>query len=134
MSFEVSTTSPSLKRILVCESSMPISASPFSISRCTSPTALRGTMTPGIPAAPGGAIGKIAFGQRLQREARAAGAQREARAVARGLEQDLRAFRELAHDVVEHVRRHGGGAGRADLGRNRLDHFEVEVGGFEREL
>ena len=82
----------------------------------------------------GGKVGKIAFGQRLQGEPRAPGAQREARAVAGGLEQDLGAFRKLAHDVVEHVRRHGGGPGRADLGRDRLDDLEVEIGGLEREL
>ena len=82
----------------------------------------------------GGKIGKIALGQRLQGKPRAPRAQREARAVAGGLEQDLGAFRKLAHDVVEHVRRHGGGPGRADLGRDRLDDLEVEIGGLEREL
>ena len=54
ISFEVSTTSPIVKRILVCDSSIATSASLSSIRRCTSPTVLRGTMTPGMPSAPAG--------------------------------------------------------------------------------
>jgi hypothetical protein len=55
-------------------------------------------------------IGKIAFRQGLQREAGAPGADRQHRPVARGFQHDLRAFGELAHDLVEHMRRHGGHA------------------------
>ena len=58
----------------------------------------------------GGEIGKIALRQGLQREARAPGADRQHGAVAGGLEHDLRALRQLAHDLVEHVRRHRGRA------------------------
>ena len=54
ISFEVSTTSPIEKRILADDSSMLTSASLSSISRCTSVTVLRGTMMPGMPAAPAG--------------------------------------------------------------------------------
>src|SRR5580692_11322604 len=43
-----------VKRILPCDSSMPTSASLSSINRCTSPTVLRGTITPGMPDAPFG--------------------------------------------------------------------------------
>ena len=45
---------PSVKRILPCDNSILISASWSSISRCTSPTVLRGTITPGMSAAPFG--------------------------------------------------------------------------------
>ena len=82
----------------------------------------------------GGEIGKVALRQGLQREARAAGADRQRSAVAGGFEHDLRALRQLAHDLVEHVRRHGGRAAGADLGRDRLGHFEVEIGGLEGKL
>ncbi len=61
----------------------------------------------------GGEVRKVALRQRLQREARAAGADREHRTVAVGLQHDLRAVGQFAHDVIEHVRRHRGGtAGR----------------------
>ena len=55
-----------------------------------------------------GEIGKIALGQRLQRETGAAGADRQCGAIAGRFQNDLRAFRQLPHDVKEHVRRHGG--------------------------
>jgi hypothetical protein len=81
-----------------------------------------------------GEVGEVAVGQRLQGEARATGADRHRGPVAGGLEHNLRAFRKLAHDFIEHVRRHGGHAARADLRRNRLDHLEIEIGGLERKL
>ena len=79
-------------------------------------------------------IGKIAFRQGLQGKARAAGADRQHGAVAGGFEDDLRAFGQLAHDLEEHVRRDRGRSARPDLGRDRIGHFEVEVGGLEAEL
>ena len=203
ISFEVSTTSPMVKRIFEADSSIAISWSLPSIRRCISPTVLFGMMTPGMPLAPDGQrnfdlrepvtvgrdraqhlalsagrvvqidavqiiaglfgrgremglvdhplqvgarqleavrhvagieIGEVAFRQRLQREARAAGADREHAAVAGGFEHDLRAFRQFAHDVVDHVRRHGGRAARRDLGRDGLVHLEIEVGRLQRQL
>ena len=62
-----------------------------------------------------------------------AGADCQHGAIAGGLEHDLGAFRELAHDLVEHVRRHGGRAARADLGGERLGDLEIEVGRLEGE-
>ena len=44
------------------------------------------------------------------------------------LQHHLGAVRQLAHDVVEQMRRNGGRAGLLDLGGGRLGHFEVEVG------
>jgi hypothetical protein len=82
----------------------------------------------------GGEIGEVALRQRLQREARAAGADRQHGAVAGGLQHDLRAFGQLAHDLVEHVRRHGGGPARRHLGGDGLGHFEIEIGGLEGQL
>ena len=82
----------------------------------------------------GGEIGKIALRQRLQREARAPGADRQHRAVAGALDHDLRAFGQLAHDLVEHVRRHRGGAAGRDLGGDRIGDFEIEIGRLQAEL
>ena len=79
-------------------------------------------------------VGEVALRQGLQREARAPGPDGEHRAVARGLEHDLRALGELAHDLVEHVRRHRGDAARRDLAVDRLDHLEIEIGRLERKL
>ena len=81
----------------------------------------------------GGEIRKIVFGQGLQREAGAAGTDRQHRAITVAFQHDLRAVRQLAHDVVEHVRRHGGGAPGRGFRRQRLRHLEVEVGGFQRQ-
>ncbi len=82
----------------------------------------------------GGEIGEIALGQGLQREARPPGADHEDGAVARAFEHHLRAFRELAHDVVEHVGGHGRDAARRHIGRDRLEDFEIEIGRLEGEL
>ena len=79
----------------------------------------------------GGQIGKVAFRQGLQREAGAPGADRKHGAVAGALDHDLRALGQFAHDFIEHVRRHGGGARLLDVGGDAFDHFEVEVGGLE---
>ena len=82
----------------------------------------------------GGEIGEVAFRQRLQGEARAPGAEREHGAVAGAFDHDLRALGQLAHDLVEHMRRHGGGAARRHLGGDAVDDFEIEVGGLQAEL
>ena len=47
---------------------------------------------------------------------------------------DLRALGQLAHDLVEHVGGHGGGAARRHLGGDAVDDFEIEVGGLQAEL
>jgi hypothetical protein len=80
-----------------------------------------------------GKVREIALRQGLQRKARAAGADGQHGAVAGRLEHDLRSFRQLAHDVVEHVRRHGGRAAVADFGGERFDDFEIEVGRLQAE-
>ena len=79
----------------------------------------------------GGKIGEIVLGQGLQREARAAGADRQYRAVTIALQHDLRAFGQLAHDVVKHVRRHRRRAGGRGFCRKRLRHLQIEVGGLQ---
>jgi hypothetical protein len=72
--------------------------------------------------------------QCCEREARASRAQGDLALVARGLEADLAAVGQLAHDVVERMRRHRRGARLADLARNGLDDREVHVGRGERDL
>src|SRR3546814_5681046 len=47
---------------------------------------------------------------------------------------DLRPFGQLACDFEERVRRHRRGARRFDLGRDRFDHLQVEVGRHQFEL
>ena len=79
-------------------------------------------------------IGEIALRQRLQGKAGAAGADRQHGPVAGGLEHDLRALGELAHDLIEHVRRHRGRAAWAHLRRDGLRNLEIEVGRLEGEL
>ena len=79
-------------------------------------------------------IGKIAFRQCLQRETRTAGADRQRGAVAGGFKHDLRAFGQFAHDVVEHMRRHRRRPAGAGFGRDRVGHFEIEVGGLQAEF
>ena len=81
-----------------------------------------------------GEIGKVALRQCLQREPGTAGADRQHRPIAGGLEHDLRPLRELANDLVKHVCRHRGRAARGDLGGNRLGYFQIEIGRFEGEL
>ena len=80
-----------------------------------------------------GQVREIALRQGLQREARAAGADGEHGAVAGRLQHDLRSFRQLAHDVVQHVRRHRGRATVSDFRSQRLGDFEIEVGRFQAE-
>ena len=81
----------------------------------------------------GGKIRKIVLGQRLQRKARAAGLDRQHRAVAVAFQHDLRPVRQFAHDVVKHMRRNGRGTGGRGFSRQRLGDFEIEVGGFQRQ-
>ena len=78
---------------------------------------------------------RIILGRKArQGEGGAPGAERHQPLVAGGLQFDLGAFAQLADDVVERVRRHGGGAGRRALSGERGDHFEIHVGRGEREL
>ena len=79
-------------------------------------------------------IGKVGLRQRLQGEARTAGADRQAGAVSQRFQRHLGAFGKLAHDLIKHVCRHGRRAGRPDLGRNCLGHFQIEVSCLEGEL
>ena len=80
-----------------------------------------------------GEIGKVGRRQGLQGEARAPRAQHELASVARRLEARLGALRELAHDVVDHMRRNGRRAVLGDIGWNLLGGLEVEIGAFERQ-
>ena len=48
-------------------------------------------------------------------------------------EHDLRPLRQLAHDVVEHVRRHGGRSGRRGLGGDGVGDFKIEIGRLQAE-
>ena len=78
----------------------------------------------------GGKIGKIVFGQGLQREARPAGADRQYRAVAVAFQQDLGTVGQFADDVVKHMRRHSGGTGGCGFRRQRFRHLEIKVRGL----
>ena len=80
-----------------------------------------------------GEIGEVGRRQSLKGEARAAGAQDQLPRVAGGLEARLRALRQLAHDVVDHMRRNGRRAVLGDVGWNRLGSLEVEVGALQRQ-
>ena len=60
--------------------------------------------------------------------------ERQHRAVAGTFDHDLRAFRQLAHDLIEHVRRHRGGTAGRHFGRDGLGDLEIEVGGLEGQL
>ena len=82
----------------------------------------------------GGKIGKVALRQGLQREAGTAGADRQHRAVAVALQHDLCAVGQFAHDVVEHMCRHGGGAAGSGFRGERLRHLEIEVGRLQRQF
>ncbi len=77
-------------------------------------------------------LGEILARQAGQFKARRAGADRQAAAFA-GQEFDLHlgAVRQLADDVVEHVGGRGGGAVAQDVGGQRLDDLDVQVGGGE---
>src|SRR4029079_7337832 len=77
---------------------------------------------------------KIAFRQRLQRESGATGPNGKNRSIARAFEHDLRALRKLAHDLIKHVSRSRGGPTRGRLRRDRLIHFQVEIGRLEEQL
>ena len=97
---------------------------------------------PEVATADGEVIGEVARRQvrevvmrkRLQREARAAREDRDALAVARLLQLELGAVRELPHDVIEHVGGHRGGAALRDLRPNAFDDLDVEIGGGHLEL
>jgi len=82
---------------------------------------------------PAARSGKVVFGQRLQRETGPSGADRQHRAVAVTFQHDLGAIGEFAHDVVEHMCRHRGRPAGCGFCRQRLRHFEIKVGGFERQ-
>ena len=79
-------------------------------------------------------IGKIALRQRLQCKPRAPRANRHHGTVTRRLQHDLGAFRQLAHDLVEHMGRHRGDAARIDLGRYGFYDFEIEIGSLQGEI
>ena len=77
---------------------------------------------------------KVVGGQRLQREARLTATDGEPSLVALPRNLDIGALRELAHDVVEHVGGHRGGAIASGARRHRLDDLHVEVGRGQLQL
>ena len=83
---------------------------------------------------PRGKIGEVALRQGLQSETGATSANRHDRAITGALDPDLGTFRQFAHDLIKHVRGHGGGARRTNLRSYCLGHFEIEVSGLERQL
>ena len=74
------------------------------------PLQRRGSRAEDVREVAGGEVGKVGLRQALQAEARPARVHRHGVAVLAGLEHDLGAVRQLAHDVVEHVRRNRGRA------------------------
>jgi hypothetical protein len=78
-----------------------------------------------------GEVREVAFGQGLQHEARAAGADLHLARIARHLERDLGTLGQFPHDVVDDVRRHGGRARGRGLRRDGLRHLDVEIRGLE---
>ncbi len=82
----------------------------------------------------GGEVGEVGGRQALEEKARASRAHQQLARLAGHLESDLRPFRQLAHDVVDDVRRHGGRARLGDVGRRRFGRLEVEVGALQRQL
>ncbi len=78
-------------------------------------------------------IGEVFGGKRLQAETRLARRDRQPLLVAVALHLDLGAFRQLAHDVMQHVRRNRQRAGRRDLGADALAHLAFEVGRLEHQ-
>ena len=81
-----------------------------------------------------GQIGKIGGGQGLEGESRPSRAHDELSGVAGGLEARLRAIREFAHDIVDHVGRNGRRAILGDVGRDLLGRLEVEIRAFQRQF
>ena len=79
-------------------------------------------------------VGEVFGGQRLQGKARLASGQRQALLLAVLADVDLRAVGQLAHDIVQHVRRNGDGARRADVARHALDDLAFQIRRLELEL
>ncbi len=77
---------------------------------------------------------EIVRGQRLERELRRAGGDGKPSLLAVAVELDIGSFGQLAHDVVEHMRRYRGGAFALGLARHRLDQLHVEIGGGQLQL
>jgi len=73
-------------------------------------------------------IREIGLRQHLQCEFRTARPDFKRGIVSRGLQDNLRSFRKLAHDVVEHMRGNGRRAWHFNHGRYRLDDLEIQVG------
>jgi hypothetical protein len=77
---------------------------------------------------------EIVCRKRLQRELSRSCRDGEAPLVSVANELDLRSFRQLAHDVVEHMRRHRCRSFALGSGRHRLDQLHVEVGRGQLQL
>ena len=82
----------------------------------------------GVAEGAGGQVREIRLGQALQRELRAAGRNGHGGTVRIGRQKHLGTIRQLAHDFIKQVCRHGGGARLLHHGRGRFGDFEIEVG------
>ena len=87
-----------------------------------------GIQTEGVGEGPGRELREIRLRQALQAETGPAGGDRHGVAVIVGAQHDFRAVRQLAHDLIEQMRRHRGSAGLLHLGRCRLGYFQIQVG------
>ena len=73
---------------------------------------------------------EVFLGQASEFETHRAGGDREASAFAgQQFSLHLRPVGQLAHDVVQHVRRRGGRAVAQDIGGNGFDDFDIEISG-----
>ena len=78
--------------------------------------------------------GEVVGRERLQRELRRPARDGEASLFAVPRKLDIGALGQLAHDVIEHMGGHGGGAFALGPHRHGLDQLHVEVGRGELEL
>ena len=80
-----------------------------------------------------GEVREIAVRQSLQVEPRTPGAQLQPAGIAIRFERNLRAVRQLADNLIEGMRGDRGRAGGADVRRQSLDDFQVEIGRLQEQ-
>ena len=80
-----------------------------------------------------GEVGEIAVRQSLKVEPRTPGAQLQLAGFAIRFERDLRAVRQLADNLIEGMRGHRRRAGGADVRRQSLGDFQVEIGRLQEQ-
>ena len=77
-------------------------------------------------------IGKIAFRQRLEMEARAARTQKQLRRLACHIERNLGSVRQFAHNLVEDMRRQRRPTRLSHIRRQPVGDFKIEIGRLEQ--